>query len=71
MNDNPLSVVKAIKISKKTINIAKQNIALSLGVKVLFLTLGVMGISGMWGAIFADVGVAVLAVLNAARAFRV
>ncbi|MDR3345815.1 MAG: cadmium-translocating P-type ATPase [Campylobacteraceae bacterium] len=71
MNDNPANVVKAIKIAKKTTGIATQNIVLSLGVKALVLTLGIVGLSGMWAAIFADTGVAVLAALNAVRAFRV
>ncbi|MDR1912449.1 MAG: cadmium-translocating P-type ATPase [Helicobacteraceae bacterium] len=71
MNDNPASVATAIKIAKKTTGIASQNIAFALGVKALVLTLGAVGLSGMWGAIFADVGVSILAVLNSVRAFRV
>ncbi|MDR2152242.1 MAG: cadmium-translocating P-type ATPase [Helicobacteraceae bacterium] len=70
MNDNPQSVATAIKIGKKTTLIASQNIAMALGVKALVLTLSVFGLSGMWAAIFADVGVTLLATLNAARAFR-
>ncbi|MDR0665411.1 MAG: cadmium-translocating P-type ATPase [Helicobacteraceae bacterium] len=71
MNDNPQSVAIAIKIGKKTTAIASQNIALALGVKALVLALSAFGVSGMWAAIFADVGVTLLATLNATRAFRI
>jgi Cd2+/Zn2+-exporting ATPase len=70
MNDNPLSVAAAIRIGKKTTLVASQNITLALGVKTLVLILGALGLTGMWAAIFADVGVALIAVLNATRAFR-
>jgi Cd2+/Zn2+-exporting ATPase len=70
MNDNPQSVATAIKIGKKTTLVASQNIAMALVVKALVLTLSLFGLSGMWAAIFADVGVTLLATLNAARAFR-
>ncbi|MDR2342825.1 MAG: cadmium-translocating P-type ATPase [Campylobacteraceae bacterium] len=64
---NLQKVSTAIKIAKKTSAIAKQNIVFALSVKVLLMTLGVVGISGMWEAVFADVGVTILAVLNALR----
>ncbi len=68
MTDNPMGIVNAIKISKKTMGIAYQNIIGALAVKIIIMLLGVMGIAGMWLAIFADVGVAVLAILNSLRA---
>ena len=67
MNDDPLKISRAIQISKKCMRIVKQNIYFSIGVKVLCLILGAVGIANMWAAIFADVGVMVLAVLNAIR----
>lgn len=67
MDDDPLKIVKAIKISKKCIRIVYQNIYFAIGVKVICLLLGAIGIANMWVAIFADVGVMVLAVLNAIR----
>lgn len=67
MDDNPAKIPAAIEISKKTINIVKQNIAFVLFVKALFLTLGAFGAVTMWGAVFADVGVCILAVLNSMR----
>lgn len=67
MDDNPLKIVKAIKISRKCMKIVYQNIIFSVGVKVICLILGALGIANMWLAIFADVGVMVLAVLNAIR----
>lgn len=70
MNDDPYKVVMAIKISRKTMNIVKQNIIFALTIKVLFLLLGTFGLMTMWGAIFADVGVTVLAILNSLRAMR-
>ena len=68
MDDDPMKISKAIKISRKCIGIVYQNIAFALGVKALCLILGALGIANMWAAIFADVGVMVLAVLNAIRA---
>ena len=70
MDDKPSKVVTAIKISKRTMNIVKENIAFALGVKVLFLILGGFGFITMWGAVFADVGVALIAILNALRAIK-
>ena len=71
MDDDPLKIAKAIRISRKCIGIVYQNIVFALGVKALCLVLGALGLAGMWAAIFADVGVMILAVLNAIRALRV
>jgi len=71
MDDDPLKIVKAIRISRKTLRIVWQNIILALGVKGVCLMLGALGIANMWLAIFADVGVMILAVLNAIRAMHV
>ena len=71
MDDNPSKVAKAVKISKKCMGIVYQNIVFAIGIKVLCLILGALGLANMWLAIFADVGVMVLAVLNAIRALFV
>lgn len=71
MDDNPMKIIKAVKISRKCIRIVYQNIAFALIVKFGCLILGAFGLANMWAAIFADVGVMVLAVLNAIRALRV
>ena len=71
MDDNPLQIAKAIKISKKCLGIVYQNIIFALVIKFGCLFLGAVGIANMWFAIFADVGVMVIAVLNAIRALRV
>ncbi len=71
MDDDPMKIAKAIKISKKCVGIVYQNIYFAIGVKVLCLILGAVGIANMWLAIFSDVGVMVLAVLNAIRALNV
>ena len=71
MDDDPLKIVKAIKISKKCIRIVYQNIIFALTIKAICLILGAVGIANMWVAIFADVGVMVIAVLNAIRALYV
>ena len=71
MDDNLLKIVKAIKISKKCIGIVKQNIAFAIGVKVLCLILTAIGLASMWLGIFADVGVMIIAVINAIRALYV
>ncbi len=70
MTDEPSKVATAIKISKRTIAIANQNIAFALGVKAIVLALSAFGFASMWMAIFADVGVSILAVLNAIRALN-
>ncbi|MBR5344028.1 MAG: cadmium-translocating P-type ATPase [Oscillospiraceae bacterium] len=71
MDDNPLKVAKAIRIAKKCLRIVYENIVFAIGVKLLCLLLGALGLANMWAAIFADVGVMVIAVLNAIRALRV
>ena len=71
MDDDPRKIAKAIAISKKCMKIVYQNIFFAIGVKLLCLLLSVLGLAGMWLAIFADVGVMVLAVLNAVRAMSV
>ncbi|WP_051586385.1 heavy metal translocating P-type ATPase [Selenomonas sp. AE3005] len=71
MDDDPLKIATAMKIARKTLRIVKQNIWFSIGIKVLVLLLGALGLANMWAAIFADVGVMVLAVLNAVRALFV
>ncbi|MBR6353132.1 MAG: cadmium-translocating P-type ATPase, partial [Oscillospiraceae bacterium] len=70
MDDDPMKIAKAIKISRKCLRIVYQNIVFALGVKLGCLLLGALGLAGMWAAIFADVGVMVLAVLNAMRALQ-
>ena len=71
MDDDPMKLAKAIKISRKCLRIVRENIVFSLGVKLLCLLLVALGVANMWMGIFADVGVMVLAVLNAIRALRV
>ena len=71
MDDDPGKIAKAIRISRKCLRIVKENIWFAIGVKALCLALGAAGLAGMWAAIFADVGVMVLAVLNALRALNV
>lgn len=68
MDDKPSKVALAIKMAKKTMLIAKENIVFALGVKLLFLILGGLGFVSMWGAVFADVGVSIIAILNSIRA---
>ncbi|MCD8287275.1 MAG: cadmium-translocating P-type ATPase [Porphyromonadaceae bacterium] len=70
MDDNPEKVAEGITLSRKTLRIARQNIVFAISIKILVLLLGALGIAHMWEAIFADVGVTVLAVLNALRAMR-
>lgn len=71
MTDEPSKIAAAIKISRKTLRIVNQNIVFALGVKALVLILGAAGFATMWAAVFADVGVSVIAILNAVRALRV
>lgn len=71
MNDEPSKIAVAKKISKKTLGIAKQNIIFALGIKVAVLILSAFGIANMWMAVFADVGVSIIAILNAFRALRI
>jgi len=71
MDDDPLKISKAIRISRKCLRIVYENIYFAIGVKVVCLILGALGIANMWAAIFADVGVMIIAVLNAIRALNV
>lgn len=71
MDDKPTKVATAVKIAKQTLTIVKENIAFALGIKVLFLILGAFGFVTMWGAVFADVGVTLIAVLNSLRALKI
>ena len=70
MTDEPSKIAKAMKISVKTLRIVKENIVFAIGVKVLVLLLAAIGMANMWAAVFADVGVAVIAILNAMRALK-
>lgn len=71
MTDEPSKIASVIRIARKTIRIANQNIVFALGVKFLVLILGAVGYANMWAAVFADVGVSVIAILNAIRAMKV
>ncbi len=71
MDDDPVKIAKAIRISRKCIRIVYENIYFAIGIKVVCLVLGALGIANMWIAIFADVGVMVIAVLNAIRTLDV
>lgn len=71
LTDEPSKIAKAMQISKKTLGIVKQNIVFAIGVKVLVLILAAVGIATMWAAVFADVGVSAIAILNAMRALKV
>ena len=71
MTDEPSKISQAMKISKKTLNIVRQNIVLALGIKLAVLVLAAIGYASMWAAVFADVGVAFIAILNAMRAMKV
>lgn len=70
MTDEPSKIADALRISRKTLGIVKENIIFALGIKGLFLILGAFGYANMWEAVFADVGVSVIAILNAMRALR-
>ena len=70
MNDEPSKLGTAIRISRRTLGIVKQNIVFAIGIKVLFLILGAFGIANIWMGVFADVGVAVIAILNAMRCLK-
>ena len=67
MDDNLYNIVRGIKLAKRTMSIAKQNIIFALGVKLIFLLLAAIGFGTMWEAVFADVGVTVLCIINAMR----
>ena len=70
MDDNPAKIATVVKIARKTLKIVKQNIMFALAVKALVLILGAAGMANMWEAVFADVGVSVIAILNAMRALK-
>ena len=70
MDDNPHKVAEAVTVARRTMRIVRQNIIFAIGIKLLFLLLAALGIANMWEAVFADVGVTVIAVLNALRAMR-
>lgn len=71
MDDHPSRIATAIRISRKTLQIVKQNIVFALAVKAVVLLLGALGAANMWEAVFADVGVSVIAILNAMRALSI
>ncbi|HCL02727.1 MAG TPA: heavy metal translocating P-type ATPase, partial [Lachnoclostridium phytofermentans] len=70
MDDDPEKLATAIRIARKTLRIVKQNIIFALAVKGIILILGAIGLSNMWEAVFADVGVSVIAILNSIRALK-
>jgi Cd2+/Zn2+-exporting ATPase len=70
MTDAPTKIAEVIQIAKQTLRIVWQNITMALVIKIAFITMGAIGLASLWGAVFADVGVALLAILNAGRAFR-
>ena len=71
MTDEPSKIAAAMRISRKTLRIVRQNIVFALGIKAIVLILGAAGFASMWAAVFADVGVSVIAILNAVRALQV
>ena len=71
MTDEPSKIVKAIKLSKRTMRIVKENIVFAIFIKIAVLILAAFGVSTMWEAVFADVGVSVIAIINALRVLRV
>ena len=68
MDDDPSKIASIVRISRKTMRIVKQNIVFALGVKLIVLGMGAFGVANMWEAVFADVGVSVIAIINAMRA---
>ena len=70
MTDEPSKLITGYNISKKTLKIVKQNIVIALSVKIIVMILGAFGMATMWEAIFADVGVAIIAILNSIRALK-
>jgi len=71
MHDDPMQIVKAVRMAKKCMRIVYENIVFAIGIKLICLLLGALGIANMWLAVFADVGVMILAVLNSIRALRI
>ena len=70
MDDKPSKIIKAIKIAKKTNKIVWQNIIFALGVKIIILIFGALGMANMWEAVFGDVGVTLIAVINSSRILK-
>ena len=70
MDDDPSKIASIVRISRKTMGIVKQNIVFALGVKLIVLGMGAFGVANMWEAVFADVGVSVIAIINAMRALK-
>jgi len=70
MDDKPSKIPEAVQIAKKTVRIVKQNITIALFVKILVLLLGAFGFANMWAAVFADVGVSIITILNAVRIYK-
>lgn len=71
MTDSPMKIVTAIDVAKKTRRIVWQNIGFAMGVKLFFILLGVFGIATMWEAVFGDMGVAIIAIINAMRVMKI
>ena len=67
MNDSPAKIPEVVKISKRTLAIARENVIFALGIKALVLVLGTVGLANMWMAVFADVGVSIIAIINSMR----
>ena len=70
IQSNPSKIASIVRISRKTMRIVKQNIVFALGVKLIVLGMGAFGVANMWEAVFADVGVSVIAIINAMRALK-
>ena len=71
MDDKPSKLLDLMKISRRTLSIVRQNIVFALGVKLAVLILSALGLCGMWAAVFADVGVSIIAILNSMRALKI
>lgn len=71
MTDEPSKIVNAINLSKKTMKIVKENITFAISIKILVLLLSVLGLSTLWQAVFADVGVSIIAILNSLRMLKI
>ena len=70
MDDDVRKIASTVKIARKTLGVVKQNIVFALGVKLIVLILGALGVANMWEAVFADVGVSVIAILNSMRVLK-
>ena len=70
MNDEPSAILTLVRIAKKTLSIVRQNIVFALGVKLLVLMLSALGFANMWAAVFADVGVSMIAIINSMRLLK-